>query len=1382
MPTNIIADTDSKSPELTSSSLTSETFGFGHNTCVSSNIYDNESGIDIVKINITYPDNSYVNTTMNNTQGAAYESNFTDSWLTGQYNYTIWVKDNANNTNITTQRSFNISVEANITISTIKDIYYDNETINLTDPPSGTSELGYELLDDGDILHMWNQYDSYYFNTSSGIQLTNHYDDYWSHNVLMLGYYNNDMWNLIYRTDELSGFNRNVDSDDETFVNATIWKDLTYNGYDFRLAIRYHLGVDDNELTVIPYIKNIDEDNIPYVLGFGWEIKDIRIADTIYNNSILINCSEYQLNQTLDLEFTNLTATVTYWNETTNQSENTSIPNPMFVLRAPDPTYGHQRTLYLKWNESLNYLVRVKSRTGQYNAPTTLFIKIGTLEVNQEKYTKIYWLDSSTWTNPDSHYDYGDGYPYDWENEANAYDDNTWISAGSEVQGAIGGNWGGFCSFNMSTSQPCNKIRYYVHSETHADIDKIDIDVSRDGEEWTDLYEGSFTERQYIEKNISGETEVGTKCMRVRFHNTHGLFTRWAYLAEVDFNVINAVPTVSDEYPSSGSIGIPLNPVLNITIYDDNPDKINITWLSNSSGSWQVFGTNNSVETGTYHQAFSNASVNGQWWYWKVNVSDGKESNESSVYKFYTGHESKLENTGSTNISGYLTIQVQYYSNTTDHWVVDHTTIKENTTRTIPAGGYLALDTIFNGKVNASNLIFWNGTYRVYAALCDPDGNVLRSNDESLIFKVYTFQHLRAFSVGWHCLESEGFERVTNIATRGATVYNNELYVGTESYNKQKIGDNFGNLGFAEGTKITMADNSLVNIEDLDIEDVVKAYDIGNSSYVNASVISVFHHPSESNSASYVKINNDLYLGLNQTLYINQSFIQAQNVVVGNNLKDVNLSNVTVSSTQDKDTDKPSFYHIELSVDPDNPVIPNNLTYFANDIQAYQWTGEYSGTTNVGMWSPFWVFRYLGGLGHEAGARWRAGLSDGCELWKYNYANNVWTELIGPSQTSDEPAGFGTTDNIAISGMVEFNGDLYVGTWNTPDNGCQIWRYDGSDWEQVIGPDAVSTYGTDNSGGFDNEHNMGISCFKVFENSDEDTHLYAGTINLNWGGTNGRCELWRTTNGEDWDQIVDGGFIDFGAGSNALNVYLWSLEEFDGDLYAGTFNFPFGGGQGCQLYRSDTGNDDDWDKITLLNGETSSPTFADGFGHGDNYGIREMVNWNGYLYVGVAADAMGGVLGGIPEAIEIWRFDGTNNDYGAWECIVGDDSDGSGTKWKDGFGDTYNKYPWSMALADNKLWIGTSNVQWVFEDFAGYTNGCEVWCYDGTSLDSIVEDNDGEIESGFMEVDGVKNGGARSMAEYPKDSGNIVVGTMRVNSYIWKSWPEYGCQVWIRED
>jgi len=365
---------DSGQPEIASVTNTPDIAGFGSDVTINASVFDNLSGIDTVWVNVTYPDDSYSNSTMDLTSGSYYEYVFDDTWLTGQYNYTIWVYDKSNNNISSSGHSFNISSQATVSVCTVKDEYCNNETVNLTDPPGGSPEMGYKLLNDGDVLHIWNRFDSYYFNTSSGIQLTNHYDEYWSHNVLMLGYYNNDQWNLIYRTDDLTGFNKDIESDNETFVNATLWKDLSYSGYDFRLAIRYHLGIDDNELIVIPYIKNIGQDDIPFVLGFGWEMKDIQINMTTSGDYIDVNRTIYYLNQTLDNVYSDL-------------------PEAEFYLME-NITESNVKSLYLKWNQSLNYKLQVKSRDGQYNAPVTLFIKVGTLDAGQEKYTKMYWYDA----------------------------------------------------------------------------------------------------------------------------------------------------------------------------------------------------------------------------------------------------------------------------------------------------------------------------------------------------------------------------------------------------------------------------------------------------------------------------------------------------------------------------------------------------------------------------------------------------------------------------------------------------------------------------------------------------------------------------------------------------------------------------------------------------------------------------------------------------------------------------------------------------------------------------------------------------------------------------------------------------------------------------
>jgi hypothetical protein len=167
---------------------------------------------------------------------------------------------------------------------------------------------------------------------------------------------------------------------------------------------------------------------------------------------------------------------------------------------------------------------------------------------------------------------------------------------------------------------------------------------------------------------------------------------------------------------------------------------MNITWWSNSNGSWAIFGTNSSVSDGTYHQTFSNATVNGQWWYWKVNVSDGEDYNESSVYRFYTGNQSKIKNVGSTGIKGYLLMQIEYYNTTSSTWILEQEVVNETTVRTINAGSTLALDTIFNpNNVSTSSFTNGDGAYRVYAAFRDPDGDVLVCDDETLLEANYQF-------------------------------------------------------------------------------------------------------------------------------------------------------------------------------------------------------------------------------------------------------------------------------------------------------------------------------------------------------------------------------------------------------------------------------------------------------------------------------------------------------------------------------------------------------------------------------------------------------------------------------------------------------------------
>jgi hypothetical protein len=93
-------------------------------------------------------------------------------------------------------------------------------------------------------------------------------------------------------------------------------------------------------------------------------------------------------------------------------------------------------------------------------------------------------------------------------------------------------------------------------------------------------------------------------------------------------------------------------------------------------------------------------------------------------------NQSKIKNTGSTNIKGYLLIQIQYYNTSQGKWIVEDDTINETSPQTINSGQQLALDTIFNGQVKSSDLKHNSSTYRVYTAFRDPEGNILKTNDD----------------------------------------------------------------------------------------------------------------------------------------------------------------------------------------------------------------------------------------------------------------------------------------------------------------------------------------------------------------------------------------------------------------------------------------------------------------------------------------------------------------------------------------------------------------------------------------------------------------------------------------------------------------------------
>jgi hypothetical protein len=466
-------------------------------------------------------------------------------------------------------------------------------------------------------------------------------------------------------------------------------------------------------------------------LGFAWEIKDIKIDMTPGGDYIEINGTSYLLNQSLDNTYKDL-------------------ENPCFYIRE-DFSGDTSESLYLRWDKNLSYIVKVESRDGQYNAPVTLGIKIGTLDVDQEKQTSLFWHDLSEVIYYFDSYDNNEPWA---TSPGNMVDGSTSNYASTTTDGDIELCDGNNCSGSDIGTISKVELRVYAYSTGLIQADMFIrpvFDGSTDGPNhpyqtpptpvwspWFDITSDTNAPTSWTWTNVTNlDCDIESE-----YQQGGPGFT--LYCSKVEIRVTytsNNPPSISNPVPADNSTGITIAPMLNITVSDPNGNNMNITWLSNSSGSWVAFGSNNSVGNGTYHQTMSNASVNGQWWYWKVNVSDATTTIQSNVYKFYTGYESKIENTGSTNFSGYLLMQVQYYDEELEDWFLVHERINETTPRTINAGGQLGLDTIFNPGVETQYLLSerGNGTYRVYAAFCDPDGDVLVCDDDTLMSDTYEF-------------------------------------------------------------------------------------------------------------------------------------------------------------------------------------------------------------------------------------------------------------------------------------------------------------------------------------------------------------------------------------------------------------------------------------------------------------------------------------------------------------------------------------------------------------------------------------------------------------------------------------------------------------------
>ncbi|MCC6694024.1 MAG: hypothetical protein IT365_00210 [Candidatus Hydrogenedentes bacterium] len=265
------------------------------------------------------------------------------------------------------------------------------------------------------------------------------------------------------------------------------------------------------------------------------------------------------------------------------------------------------------------------------------------------------------------------------------------------------------------------------------------------------------------------------------------------------------------------------------------------------------------------------------------------------------------------------------------------------------------------------------------------------------------------------------------------------------------------------------------------------------------------------------------------------------------------------------------------------------------------------------------------------------------EIWAHD-GTDVW------SVVSD---GFGNPNNTGVWALGVFNGYLYASTANL-ETGFEVWKLEG--------PDGAPPVCVVDNGGPSPSNEAAATCVVYKDKIYFGTQVFGG-FNLATGNLFKGAQIIRLDADDNMEVVVGPNSISgFEAGfGRGMNAYIWSMTEFNGELYVGTWDqasiyqylvdyFPDSMSQlmSFLLLASDYNNANG----AAIGGVKRSPTplsaaleaggdlyrspdgdafyriFDDGLGDPYNYGARNMLAVGKDLYIGMA---------NIYEGLEVWR-------------------------------------------------------------------------------------------------------------------------------------------------
>jgi hypothetical protein len=696
-------------PRIMDVIATPHTVGFGYNVTITANVSDNGSGVSQVTVQISPPGGVGNNYTMTHGSGDTYSYVFTDTWVAGQYNYTIWASSNSSNMNSSAGHHFHVSADATISIATLQDTYSGEDYINITDPPNPPENLT--------VIHRgltWNNY----YNTVTGDNILEvstgpiNYQD------------NNNIWMPINTTlNQLPSHHPAYVYGYRTGNNQGLYgayfKANTQN--DWPVAFTYNRSDDPtvyavrSKLLGVGYVDPASNWSYQYLQGVQ------NSTGQITNNSI-----SYK-----DV-FTGTDVTWTYGY--TGVKENIILSNTTKTVLA-----NHPPSQYGLHNES-TYLVFITTLDHQsLNLSNTSGVLTGNATISDHgvDFTDVLGRIKCTLPLGDAYELYNESVRHTLSYRIIHINGNTYLLSGLKIADLTTMTFPVVVDptiiVNTSTSDGfLNKfgsnystIWAAEQGTVSSEDDYISIGQNKivsDPNTYYDIYRGClFFDTSELPTNANIMNTTLSVYKKNDYSSTDFMIT-----------VQNGQPTYPndpleegdyDKKHYSGNGGS-----LNTASFVNGTNNITLTnfsWITSGDTTKLCLRSsrdiNGTTPTGPEYVTISSANIQG-------------EPNPDPRPKLIITYrnQSKIKNTGTTTIKGYLLIQVQYYDTGQfpPHWITDHDVINETWPRTITSGNQLALDLIFNDMIRASDLTHGTGIYRVYTAFRDPEGNILRTDDD----------------------------------------------------------------------------------------------------------------------------------------------------------------------------------------------------------------------------------------------------------------------------------------------------------------------------------------------------------------------------------------------------------------------------------------------------------------------------------------------------------------------------------------------------------------------------------------------------------------------------------------------------------------------------